>query len=326
MNSIINHTFVINLKHRNDRWDAIQKSFKNTSLKLQRWNGVYGKQLDEKYIKSITTILCDQFCSYGMIGCWLSHYNLWKYIVENKLDKILILEDDARPVDDFDNRLIYALSDIDVTYDLIYIGCLSCDEIVNDTLKIIGKQNKDVSEHIMIPGFPVGLHAYMISYEGAKKLINSEAMKKVSYHIDCVLANLFNKESNIFKVYALKDQLIYQTGNVSSDIADDEHPSLNYILSKVKVTKNLNMDVLFNAQVLNIRKLGVNVNGYVVLFILISFLFGMFGTINLINYYIVSIVLLNIFDIIMNSNKKINNLILEIVCIIIFLYIGRKFR
>src|SRR5438477_11440696 len=94
----IDHTFVINLKKRTDRWNTINKSFSGTGIKLMRWNAVYGKDLKKDMIKKITTPFCNRFCSDFMIGCWLSHYTLWQWIVKKNLDNVLILEDDAVPV------------------------------------------------------------------------------------------------------------------------------------------------------------------------------------------------------------------------------------
>ena len=340
---IIDHTFVVNLKHRKDRWNTIQNNFKPINLKLNRWDAVYGKKIDEKHIKKITTNFCNYFCSYGMIGCWLSHYNLWRYIVKNKLDRVLVLEDDAIPVDDFNKKFVNAWKnlskspDISKNYDIIYIGCCgSCDKGANNLLSIIGIHNKDIYfnkkrvDDVMIPGFPAGTHAYMISYKGAKKLVSNKEMDKVKYHIDASLANFYkdnnnNPQKEPFNVYALKEPLIFQSGNTEgSDIANDEHPSLNYFFSKMKVTENHKMDVIMNTQHVNIRKLDMNVNGYVVLFGVLSFLVGLCGNETVIQYYIYILILINVIDIIISKNKKLNNLILEIFVIVVCLYAGYK--
>ena len=86
--NIIDKVFVINLKKRTDRWKQINKSFKNTGLNLNRWDAINGKDLSEEFIKNNTSNLCNYFCSASMIGCWLSHYTLWKHIVEKKLDNV----------------------------------------------------------------------------------------------------------------------------------------------------------------------------------------------------------------------------------------------
>ena len=34
--------------------------------------------------------------TYGEIGCFMSHYNIWQDMVDRNLDTVLILEDDIR--------------------------------------------------------------------------------------------------------------------------------------------------------------------------------------------------------------------------------------
>ena len=81
---IIEQIYVVNLKHRKDRWNKIQQAFNNTGLKLTKWDAIYGKTLSDEQINNITSKFCYYFCSPGMIGCWMSHYLLWQFIVKNK--------------------------------------------------------------------------------------------------------------------------------------------------------------------------------------------------------------------------------------------------
>ena len=101
----INKIYVINLKHNKNKWKEIQKAFKNTPLKLNRFDAIYGKNLTDEEIKKVTTNFCYYFCSPGMIGCWLSHYKIWQQIIKNNEDNVLILEDDAYPTENFNKRL-----------------------------------------------------------------------------------------------------------------------------------------------------------------------------------------------------------------------------
>jgi len=49
----------------------------------------------------------------GELGCYMGHYNCWKYIVENKLDTCLIIEDGIELLrNDFDNLIIQKNIDI----------------------------------------------------------------------------------------------------------------------------------------------------------------------------------------------------------------------
>lgn len=166
----INKVYVINLKHRKDRWESVQEKFKGTNLKLTRFNAINGKDLNDDQIEKLTTKFCYYFCSPGMIGCWLSHYKLWEQIVKSNDENVLILEDDAYPVDDYNKRINQVLKEIPKNYDLIYFGCNgSCDEDVNWFYRLFYGDDKEIylngkkSENFFRPRFPLTTHAYLIS-------------------------------------------------------------------------------------------------------------------------------------------------------------------
>lgn len=332
--SNIEHIFVINLKHRTDRWISIQDNFKHTNLELIRWNAVYGKQLMEKEIKKITSQFCNTFCSYGMIGCWLSHYRLWHYIVKNKLNNVLILEDDARPITDFNDKLSKLLQKVPNDYDLVYFGCFgSCDEIGNKITNLIfNKKNKEVIinnkkvKDLMIPALPLGTHAYLISYNGANKLIHHKELKKVRYHVDFSLSN-YVYDDDTFMVYAFKEPLIMQSSDVnSSDLLTNDHPILNFIFSKIKISNNYNLDYIMSCQALNIRDLDVNITVFMILFGLIAFIVGLSFGEDATRKFIVIITCLYIAELLMQKKPNIKNAIAEIFVIMTFFYLGSKLK
>lgn len=103
----------------------------------------------------------------GEIGCAVSHYLIWLEIVklvENKQlrmdSKILILEDDIYFSDNFVNNFQLFMSEINFDYDLLYIGRDPC-ELDKEVM---------VTKHIRTVCYSYGAHAYLLTYEGAKKL------------------------------------------------------------------------------------------------------------------------------------------------------------
>lgn len=325
---MIEHVFVINLKSRSDRWNSIQNNFKNTNLKLTRWNAVYGKNLTEKQINKVTSPFGNIFCSRGMIGCWLSHYSLWKHIVKNKLNNVLILEDDAEPVADFNNKINQILSEIPPDYDFVYFGCSgSCDKIGNDTISLLfGKKNKDITDNIMIPAFPFDMHAYLLSYKGALQLIHHNDLKKVVCPIDQALS-MYVHNNNKFATYAFKKPLIVQEHNIiSSDLLTNDHPIMNYLFSKIKLSEHNNFDFAISSQILHIRRLNVNITGYIILFAVISFLIGLLCSKKVTEQFIVLITCLIVIELLLQKKTNINTSIAEILIIIIFLYSGSTLK
>jgi GR25 family glycosyltransferase involved in LPS biosynthesis len=289
--------YVINLKGRTDRWNSVRKAFEDTGLELKRWDAVNGKELSEEYIKSITTDLCNSICSPAMIGCWLSHYNLWKYIVDNKLNNVLILEDDAIPVDNFRERLDEYWKGVPDNWDIIFFGCSgSCDNypITPFVTKLLYGDNKKVNgnDHLIIPSFPLLTHAYMISYNGAKKLTEDEALKKVNYHIDFQMAKyLFNKKDKNINMYAFTPYLVYQDDSSPSDNTNDSHYVITKLTEGLHASEQISLPTLFSTNSCYIRSIGTPISVLTLLIILIWFILNLFPS----NIYIkgvLSIILL----------------------------------
>lgn len=98
----------------------------------------------------------------GEVGCSLSHLKIWKKIVHENLDKVIILEDDLESIPDFN-----ILNKINSNYDLLYLirkKVNNCDE------KIIEKINNfDIVE----ASFSYWTSGYVLTFDGAKKLLST---------------------------------------------------------------------------------------------------------------------------------------------------------
>ncbi len=332
MNDIINQVYVINLDKKSDRWDDIQLNFSETGLKLNRWNGINGTDLSDKQISEITTPLCNTMCSYSMIGCALSHIGIWRHIVKNNLDSVLILEDNAYPVDNFNELLKEYWKQVPKGWDMVYLGGYgSCDknELVSKLNTLIsGKKNKKIykdgklMKNVYKPAGSFATHAYMISNKGAKKLLNHDAFKKISYHIDSVIAN--NIVGDDFNIYTVDPMLVYQKCNADySNARTSSHPLIDTIASKLK-TDNISSTVVASN-----RALDVNITHLTLSLFLASFLIGYFGSDNVKNWYLYIIVLLYFLELVWYNKvgaKKIKELIIEALVILSGIFLGEKAR
>ena len=328
---IIEHTFVINLKERTDRWEKINNKFDKTQLKLQRFDATYGKDLSQSYIDSATTPFCRQFCSNGMIGCWLSHYRLWKLIVKNYLNNVLILEDDAEPVDGFNEKIGVVLDSIPKDYDLVYIGCYgSCSEGGSIGYKyLLGGSNIDYNEHLMIPYSPYCTHAYLLSNKGANKLLNSKDMKKISYHVDyAIINNIYTNPD--FKMYAVKSSLITQPADVNdSNITFNDHPLLSYLFSFISAENGYSLDYALNIETAHIRSISVDISIMLLILLIISMLVGAWNSKSLSQVYfqcLFTIFFIEIAIKLYHGKMKFNNTLFEFLMIPIFFYLGLMIR
>lgn len=83
--------FVINLDKSVDRWEH----YKNDD-KFERWSAISKeevKEWDSEKMISYHNIHPDQHLA--KCGCLNSHCNIWSYIITNRMNDVLILEDDA---------------------------------------------------------------------------------------------------------------------------------------------------------------------------------------------------------------------------------------
>lgn len=148
--------FVISLKNNIERQDYIASS-------LSKYNINYEFFIVEKpNINNINILIKKYDLSFnnydkidmGLLGCYDSHLNLWKLIIENSLKNVLILEDDVI----FNNNK-EILQHIPEDYDIFYMG-------------FEGGKNIPVNNFIGCPTRPACTHAYAISLKGAKLLYN----------------------------------------------------------------------------------------------------------------------------------------------------------
>ncbi|MCJ7637898.1 MAG: glycosyltransferase family 25 protein, partial [Nitrososphaeraceae archaeon] len=86
-------TYIINMDKDTERYKYVTQQLEALGIKnYHRWKGFVGKDLtiDELNDMNISSNL-----GTGARGCAYSHMKLWQYILDNKLDWTLILEDDV---------------------------------------------------------------------------------------------------------------------------------------------------------------------------------------------------------------------------------------
>lgn len=112
------------------------------------WETVGFPKLAYKYDMSILTEI-------GVQGCALSHFAIWKDIIDNKTPYMVVFEDDILFHSHWHTHAPHYLERTPTDYDMVYIGNR------NDTEK---------PAHIQKNRPVYCTHAYMITYNGAKKL------------------------------------------------------------------------------------------------------------------------------------------------------------
>lgn len=96
--------FMINLERRPERRVKMEQSFKEIGLDVEHVPAIDGKTLTEDYLEQIGVKYLPGYAdpfqnrpmTKGEIGCFLSHFWIWEKQVVQKLNEVLVLEDDIR--------------------------------------------------------------------------------------------------------------------------------------------------------------------------------------------------------------------------------------
>lgn len=196
---------VINLKRRADRLRKF-RSMSKYGQKCDVVEAVDGRRLNIQELlangtlghigwKSILNTMNGidkkhhyELCTLGAVGCYLSHYNAWKSILNEKLPYRYIFEDDAniKILDDSNylKQITERIDSLPNDWHIYVIGLphtmLEFDESVDDDYP---KNLKKIKRFC-------GLHAYVVSYRGAQFLLDQGMLFPIQQQIDSHLSEL----------------------------------------------------------------------------------------------------------------------------------------
>jgi len=185
LKSNVIHTFIINLKPEINRRLSLVNRLKHTNIKNYTIiDAVDGRKDLDKYDFKVLSDwrFTDLRLSYptkkkintGEIGCFLSHYFIWKHMITHNIDIALILEDDCLFFDDFNDKLEKILQISPTKYDFFTLGRNRLpQEAYNLGPEIV------IDEEYVIPKYSYNTHSYLITNSGAKILANNFAIKNI---------------------------------------------------------------------------------------------------------------------------------------------------
>jgi len=178
LKSNVVHTFIISLKPEINRRLSLVNRLKYTNIKKYTIiDAVNGHTELEKYDFKIMPDWIDPLTkrkiNVGEIGCFLSHYFIWKYIATHNIDVALILEDDCIFYDGFNTKFEEILQLSPTNYDLFYLGRNKLCDRYNLGPEII------IDGDYVIPKYSYNAHSYLLTNTGAKILANELALKYI---------------------------------------------------------------------------------------------------------------------------------------------------
>ena len=183
LNSI--HTFVISLPHESLRRKTIQKKLNGVCERFEFFDAIDGKKvnlLQHKDYHGLRRRLCyGKDLTQGELGCFFSHRAVLEKIVTKEIPISLVFEDDVILQKDF--RVVLE-SLINCPYPWEAVRFLGKPKIATLMQTKVLTLYKDyyLTRLATSPG---GAYAYIISYDGAKKLLKS--MKRISCPNDTIM-------------------------------------------------------------------------------------------------------------------------------------------
>ena len=174
----IDRTFVVNLDSRPDRWNSLMKSEPMLEPIVTRISAVHGKTI--KMTRDIYQRYKNNPFQWkkAIIGCYMSHINIWKKIMKETGDYFLILEDDVRFEQGWIDQWNRAANYIPADAELLYWGGVlppnKCGlsmvlETVNDYWASI--RPNTLCNKTPMPIFHFCTYSYVITKAGARKLL-----------------------------------------------------------------------------------------------------------------------------------------------------------
>mgnify|MGYP001029124340 FL=1 len=168
--------YVINMRHDKEK----MKHHKG----VQRWEAVIGKHINIDLVKS-SQLYCRHNTKdakvQGMYGCLQSHLGLLKYIVDEKIDDICILEDDS--TSDF-----IIPNEVRTADHITYLGGWRVNLKMKDIKKPMDETLKDGINHLKNSRVLTTRAYYIPKWKNAEDLLNYIKDKKVWKAYDLMMS------------------------------------------------------------------------------------------------------------------------------------------
>jgi len=188
----------VNLDGRPEKWlNHQQKCFDAQLSNVRRFSAIIGSEASKEWVNTIFTLTANfvgpNKNTSGIVGCALSHYNLWKEI---QTEPTLIMEDDVTFLPGFVDRMGVLLQDLEtINWDIVFLGFHTHEENYEyHNLPLTHLQDKFGYDKLVsfqymkkygTPSDASGLHGggtfgYIMSPQGAKKMV--EMVDKLTFY------------------------------------------------------------------------------------------------------------------------------------------------
>jgi len=201
-NEIKLRLYVINMDKDKERYQKLLKHYKNsdlTILPINRYEAIVGKKvppetwLSKDALTELQLIEKNGFRTHhhsvtrGGLGCFLSHYNLAKQLVNDpSVNGYLIFEDDTTMLPTTYNQILTSLEEAPQDWDMLLFY----------TIRAVGRSENESFNKLKSFW---GMNCYILSKHGAKKFVDEVNETKIDGQVDCYLSRMIQqKKMNIY--------------------------------------------------------------------------------------------------------------------------------
>ena len=201
-------TFVVNLKRCPEKREKMVKRLEGEEYEMI--TAVDGKELNKDILKELDVEILKQWkdpwsgrnITWGEVGCTLSHYNIYKYCVENNIENAVILEDDVNIPQNLSSILDNIIGNLNKeisSWELCYLSRKPMNSV---------KENINEFKDFVKAEYSYWTCSYIINLKGMKKIIDSNYHKNI-IPADEILPILgkVSPHKEYYKYYNIKDPL-----------------------------------------------------------------------------------------------------------------------
>ena len=149
----------------------------------------------------------------GMIGCALSHYNIWNELSNDTTNEYyIVLEDDFTALPNFHNKMKKIITNFEQNInkiDVLFLGYSMFQKRRDELYNIYNRNQDNITitqlEHDNYIG---GTFGYIVSKEGANKFLENISKKGIKQGIDIVM-----KKSEGVRHYECQPHIVFSDWN-----------------------------------------------------------------------------------------------------------------
>ncbi|XP_049643660.1 procollagen galactosyltransferase 1 [Suncus etruscus] len=188
--------FMINLKRRADRRERMLRALGMQGIEARLVEAVDGRAMNTSQVEALGIQMLPGYrdpyhgrpLTKGELGCFLSHFRIWKEVVDRGLQSVLVFEDDLRFEIFFKRRLMNLMQDVErerLDWDLIYVGRKRMQ--VEHPEKAVPRVR-----NLVEADYSYWTLAYVLSAQGARKLLAAQPLTRM-LPVDEFLPVMFDK-------------------------------------------------------------------------------------------------------------------------------------